>query len=579
MNSRACHSMKKSPRPCFFPLFIAVLLLLPALPPPAAHAAGGIWLPAGAMKDGRYNHTATLLPDGTVLVAGGQRDSEDLPDCLSGCELYDPSTGTWRTVSGLASVRSSHTATLLRDGRVLVTGGQDRKREVGTSEIYDPVAGTWEPAETMHQRRLGHTATLLGDGRVLVTGGVDVQWEPLAGTEIFDPDRGTWAAAGEMAHPRGWHRATLLPDGRVFVFGGWDGRRPQETAEIFDPLTGGWHEASPLEGRPLYFASQILLSGEDGRVLVAGGYGNGLTWKDVHFYDPGTDAWTSGISEMFEERNAHTATLLPDGRVLIAGGCCVSGCRNSEVFDPATGIFSRPGPMVRPSGHHTATLLPDGTVLVAGGRSDFEPLNRAEIHDPGRHPVPVLAEIDPSSAPAGSPAIDLTVSGSDFTESSIVRWNGLDRDTTCVSPTELRAALPAADLAEAGMAEVMVFTPSPGGGCSGGAVFTIVKKVERTPEIKELKPSRVRAGDPGFTLRVWGGHFMIGSRILWNGREIRTIFLNSRMLAAYVHSREIAHPGMVKVQVSDARTGRGLSNTVLLPIDERTTGSAVEAGL
>jgi len=532
---------------------LAVFILWAIFPPVSQAESGGVWHPAGAMEDGRYNHTATLLPDGSVLVAGGQQDSEDFPACLSRCELYEPASESWRRAADLASVRSSHTATLLEDGRVLVAGGQDRRRELATVEIYDPGSGCWGPAESMTQRRMGHTATRLEDGRVLVAGGVDAQWDTLMVSEIYDPASGTWTSAGAMTHSRGWHRATRLPDGRVFVFGGWAGRGPQETAEIFDPVTSTWHETASLEGSPLYFSSQTLLPGDGGLILVAGGYGSGKTWKALHLFDPDTNTWFPRIAEMFEERNSHTATLLSDGRVLLAGGWCRDGFRHGEVFDPARAACTRTGPMAFPSAHHTATLLRDGAVLVAGGRTADGALNRAEIYQPPLRPVPVLMKIHPPSAPAGTPGLTLSVFGTGFTADSHVRWAGEIRDTAFVNSERLKAFLPAADFVESGAYEVTVWTPPPGGGMSGGVLFTVEKTTGTAPEIMALLPSSVTAGGVGFVLRVLGGHFTKTSGILWNGRKIRTRVHSSRSLAAFISSRETAVPGTATVQVFDER--------------------------
>jgi len=551
--------------------FLAAATLAVSIPwaisPPVSQAeSGGVWHPAGAMEDGRYNHTAMLLPDGSVLIAGGQQDGEDVPACLSSCELYDPASAAWRRTADLASVRSSHTATLLEDGRVLVAGGQDRRRELATVEIYDPGSGCWSPAEPMTQRRMGHTATRLEDGRVLVAGGVDVQWDTLTGSEIYDPAAGTWTSAGEMTHPRGWHRATRLPDGRVFVFGGWTGRGPQETAEIFDPAASTWDEAASLEGIPLYFSSQTLLPGDGGPILVAGGYGSGKTWKALHLFNPDTNAWFPRMAEMSEERNSHTATLLSDGRVLLAGGWCLAGFRHGELFDPAGASCTRTSPMAFPSAHHTATLLPDGTVLVAGGRTADGALNRAEIYQPPLRPAPVLMKIHPPSAPAGTPGLVLSVFGSGFTADSRVRWEGEIRDTAFISSERLKAFLPAEDFVETGVNDVTVWTAPPGGGVSGGVLFTVEKTTGTAPEIRALLPSSVTVGGVGFVLRVLGGHFTKTSGLLWNGRKIRTRVHNSRSLAAFISSRETAVPGTATVQVFDERFPQARSDVFLFSI-------------
>lgn len=477
MRRNVCNPWRVSGRGRIPVVFGVLLLFLPGMFPAPGNAAAGGWRETAAMADSRFYHTATLLGDGRVLVAGGQRDTEEYPDCLDGCEIYDPSGEAWLPAEKLPGVRSLHTATLLRDGRVLAAGGQDRFGEIRSCCIYDPAAGTWTAAADLRDHRMGHTATLLGDGRVLVAGGLATWGNAKTGAEIFDPPSGTWSPAGDMKWPRGWHTATLLPDGRVLVFGGWSGRGPQNTAEIFDPLSGTWSETSFPEGRPLYSHTATLLPAHGGMVLVAGENTNGGDRKAVHVYSVATNAWFRDFTAMIERRNEHTATLLPDGTVLLAGGVCTAGYARSERFDPSTLKFVDAGPMAVRSSGHTATLLPGGTVLVAGGRnrSGSGPLSRAEIYSPG-DPFPFLEGIEPVRAAAGTPGVRLTLSGSGFTPRSRVLWNGRDRATTFAGPGELRAVIPAEDLARPGEAAVTVFTPPPGGGTSGERFFSVMRR-------------------------------------------------------------------------------------------------------
>ena len=458
------------------PVVLGVLLLfLTGMFLPPGDAAAGGWRETAAMADSRFYHTATLLGDGRVLVTGGQRDTEEYPDCLDGCEIYDPSGEAWLPAEKLPGVRALHTATLRRDGRVLAAGGQDRFGEIRSCCIYDPAAGTWTAAADLRDYRMGHTATLLGDGRVLVAGGIVNVGSIKASAEIFDPLSGTWSPAGDMKWPRGWHTATLLPDGRVLVFGGWSGRGPQNTAEIFDPLSGTWSEASFLEGRPLFWHTATLLPAHGGMVLVAGENMSGGDWKAVHVYSVAANAWFRDFSAMIEKRSEHTATLLPDGTVLLAGGHSMAGYAQSERFDPSTLKFVDAGPMAVRSSGHTATLLPGGTVLVAGGKNRYGsgPLSRAEIYSL-EDPFPFLEGIEPVRAAAGTPGIRITLSGSGFTPRSRVLWNGRERVTAFSGPRELSAVIPAEDLARQGEAAVTVFTPPPGGGTSRESIFSVM---------------------------------------------------------------------------------------------------------
>ena len=171
------------------------------------------------MLTSRANHTATLLPDGKVLVTGGL---DTRGGALGSAELYDPSRGTWTATRELGLARANHTATLLRDGKVLVAGGSAQGGRRTEAELYDPVGRTWTPTGDMVLARANHTATLLRDGRVLVVGGccgLGEEYPMLASAELYDPASGTWAAAGStLGIPEG-PTATLMPDGRVLVAG------------------------------------------------------------------------------------------------------------------------------------------------------------------------------------------------------------------------------------------------------------------------------------------------------------------------------------------------------------------------
>ena len=188
------------------------------------------------MAQARFFHTATLLPNGKVLVAGGCGDVF-CNSALASTELYDPATGVWTTIAAMATARFNHTATLLPNGKVLVAGGctdTDCNTALISAELYDPATGTWTPTGSMSAGRFSHTATLLRSGRVLVAGGTP---GGITSTELYNPHTGTWAPGATMTSPRESQTATLLPNGQVLAAGGCCSPGPTSlaSAELYTP--------------------------------------------------------------------------------------------------------------------------------------------------------------------------------------------------------------------------------------------------------------------------------------------------------------------------------------------------------
>ena len=231
-------------------------------------AVAAAWTAAGAMLEARTNHSATRLLDGRVLVAGGvgSSTSEFFANILASAELYNPSTGQWTATGDMLGVRVGHTATFLPDGKVLVAGGGSSSDGNGgplaTAELYDPATGLWTATGSTIGAGPGRTATLLGNGEVLVVGGA-IDFEPVAVAELYDPTTGSWSATGDMIEARSGHTATLLLDGSVLVASG--GLAP---AELYDPSTGPW-TATGFTFGVLVGHTATLRS--DGTAMVVGG--------------------------------------------------------------------------------------------------------------------------------------------------------------------------------------------------------------------------------------------------------------------------------------------------------------------
>jgi Bacterial Ig-like domain (group 2)/Galactose oxidase, central domain/Kelch motif len=262
----------------------------------------GTWSPTGSMSTPRVGHTSTLLPNGMVLVTGGlisnyflifQKPPGSADDSITGsAELFDPSSGTWAAIASMSTPRLDHTAVLLPDGKVLVAGGKSVYPDtigLTSAEIYDPAAGTWSPAGTMSTPRSSHTATLLTNGTVLVSGGGASQGTTHSSAEIYDPVAATWSVTGSLATARYIHTASLLTDGKVLVAGGINYLQTAlgptmvflASAELYDPASGTWSSAGSMSVERF---SHTQTSLPDGSVLVVGGETNGAAFASAELY-------------------------------------------------------------------------------------------------------------------------------------------------------------------------------------------------------------------------------------------------------------------------------------------------------
>jgi carbonic anhydrase/acetyltransferase-like protein (isoleucine patch superfamily) len=370
---------------------------------PGSAILGGHWQSAGTGSGARFMHSATLLVDGRVLIAGGYTGAI-APQ--SSAVLFDPATSSFTAVPSMTFARAEHTATRLLDGRVLVAGGDG---SATTAEIYDPVANNWTTVASMGTGRREFSATLLAGGRVLVVGGVNV-----ATAQVYNPGTNTWSSAGALSGVRFLHAAALLPDGRVLVAGGTDGAGATlATAEIYDPVANAWTVAQSMSaGR--YIGTLTVLP--DGWVLAVGGANGTTAEATAEIFDPETNIWFPATS-MDTGRYMHAATLLPGAGVLVTGGFDGSASLGEvEIYDVATESWTPTRPMAVARRLHTATALTDGRVLVVGGRTASGATAEAEIFSPKAEqiisfdPLPDRTFGDPPFAVSASASSSVTVS-------------------------------------------------------------------------------------------------------------------------------------------------------------------------
>jgi hypothetical protein len=415
------------------------------------------FIATGSLAHARDGFTATLLLDGKVLIAGGfivtgAQPNQMFPS-LASAEIYDPATGAFTATGSMNTARNGHTATLLNNGMVLIAGGPPDVT-LGSAELYNPSTGVFCPTGNMNAVRQDASATLLDNGKVLIAGGdgVGVGFvSELSSAELYNPATGIFTSTGSMSTARELHSATRLADGRVLVAGGRTGTRNNETefasAEIYNLATGTFTSAGNMSTARV-FHTAILLN--NGLVLVAGGTAvldsGGVATSEL--FNPTTGKFTA-TGSMSVPRAYHAAKLLNNGTVLLAGGCSCqtkpfSAIASAEFYIPAAGTFASTGGLntARASGEGTllgGTLLNSGTVLVAGAEdaTASQVLTSAELYEPG---LPTLVSIaitpaNPSIAFGSSQSFIATGTFSDGTTSPLASaiWSSSNPGVASIS--------------------------------------------------------------------------------------------------------------------------------------------------
>jgi hypothetical protein len=349
----------------------------------AGHAsmmmAQGTFTATGSMTAARSGHTATLLLDGRVLIAGGRQCAGLCSSIPPTAELYDPSTSIFTATGNMTKPRAGASAILLADGKVLIAGGYDGSyagsHGLVSAELYDPSTGAFTATGDMIAP--GGAGILLENGEVLIFGEKTAQ--------LYDPVTSTFSDAGAYAGdvPRVFS-TTMLGNGTVLVIGdpglnGVGGMR----ADVYAPKSEKFSVTGPMPDfwRDSYSATLLT----NGKVLISGGDDDWSYLSSAEIYDPANGSFTATAGPMTTYRDFSPAALLPDGTVLVAGGQLYGGGADAraEIFDPASATFSATGSMTMPRFAFTATLLPDGTVLIAGGLPYYtSPTATAELYKP-----------------------------------------------------------------------------------------------------------------------------------------------------------------------------------------------------
>jgi hypothetical protein len=333
------------------------------------------------LHEKRASHSATLLPNGKVLIAGGFRKGPDTYSQLySGTtEIFDPSTWHFTYSGSMHVARCGQTATLLAGGReVLITGGNNDRPRLASAELYDIATGQWTPLPDMLAGREGHQAVLLNNGKVLIIGGAA---DPKMGVELYNPATRKFEKGPQAPFDLSGTPAISLADGRVLMAGGSesDKRRLTRVAMVYDPVSNRFARVGDLlEGR--YKCGAALLP--DGRALIIGG-SDERDWKGkmrtTELFDPKTNTFSRGPELNFERfKLTHAVITIKGGDLLVAGGD-----QHLEQWHASSGRFTVVAAFDQPFYYSTATSTPGNMILMAGGYgNDAQPTDKAWVYVP-----------------------------------------------------------------------------------------------------------------------------------------------------------------------------------------------------
>ena len=514
--------------------------------------ASGTFTATGNLKLARGFDTATLLNNGQVLIVGGWS--------TPAAELFDPGTGTFALTGSVQEPRAGQQATLLPDGTVLVAGGSVLFDGISSVEVYDPSTKSFSSkSEFLKAARSDHASAQLADGRLLLTGGEDFALNVLSSAEIYDPVSGISSLTGSLVQARHGHTATLLSDGDVLIVGGYidsagagNGTTLATTAEVYNPGSGLFTvTSSPTIARAYHTATRL----PDGRVLIAGGATRAASQSptaSVEIYDPVAQAFTPA-GNMFAVRYNHAAVLMNDGRVLISDGMTVAGTPGSgigldEIYDPSTGLFTQAGPkqvIANTTAPPTASILLQTGQVLADNRSVFDPAsNTLTTLSSLVNLQTLLQDYEFAPLPGGD-----VLATSNSTSTYI-----FDPNTQAYMQTDsLQYRRSRPTLFVLPNHDVMVA----GGSTVAQVEFYVPAAANSTPApgLSSLNPPTVVAGASGFTLQVNGSNFVSNSVVNFNGSARPTTFLSATQLTIQILTGDISNSGAVTITVTNPATG------------------------
>jgi hypothetical protein len=329
----------------------------------------------------RAAHSATLLPGGKVLIVAGFRKGPGGYRQLysNTAELYDANTRKFSYTGGLHIARCGQTATLLPGGEVLITGGNNDTPRLPSAELYNSSTGAWTRLPDMLTGREGHRAVLLTNGKVLIIGG---SGNPDLYAELYNPAIKAFERAGASPLQLSGSTVVQLRDGRIFIAGGIQGKQAVQYSMIYDPATNRFTRGANLD-IVKYKAGAALLP--DGKVIIIGGSDNrdwNGKYSSTEIYDPQRNTFTKGPSLHFGRFKLNNAIVtLRNGAIVVAGGN-----DHIEILRPGDTAFALAVKLDQPYYFSTATLLPSGSILLAGGYGNDAQCNgKAWLYNPRLH--------------------------------------------------------------------------------------------------------------------------------------------------------------------------------------------------